>query len=88
MSFTDRYIKLPIRTVDRITGKGDTHTHLKLNPFHIVKYRPAFDSDDINEENEIVQVTDINGEESLIYLTEAEFEKKLNSFYNQQKQQS
>lgn len=78
MSFTDRYIELPIKTTDKLTEES-FDDHMKLNPFHIVKYRPTFDRDDTEEKNEIVAITDITGDVTLVYLTEKQFENLLNN---------
>lgn len=82
--FTDRFIKLPVQVYDRklaeITGNtsNSEESYLKINPFDIVKYRPTWDNDDADN-NEIVSMTDKNGDVTLIYLTVNEFEKLLNN---------
>jgi len=84
MAFTDRYIKLPVKIVDRKMQEmiGDTESEdsfIMINPFEILKYRPSWDNDD-KDQSEITCMTDKNGDTTLIYLTIAEFEKVLNEF--------
>ncbi len=79
MSFTDRYIKVPIKLFDKqikeLTGKYESEdSYLKINPFEIVKYRQSWD-----DGSEIVCVTDKLGDATLVYLTLNEFETLLNN---------
>lgn len=86
MSFTDRFIKLPVRIYDKkakdLTGVEDLEDSWeKINPFEISNYRPAYPSED--EELNCTNVMLKNGEAILTYLSVPEFEKLLNSFTNQ-----
>ena len=83
MAFTDRYIRVPVKIVDRklqeLTGKDvdEEDSFIKINPFNIVKYRPTWDADD-TDKNEIIQIVDSLGDTTLVYLSVQEFEKLLN----------
>lgn len=84
MSFTDRYIKLPIQIYDRkhaeITGQEvGEDSWMKVNPMEIASYRPTYDKDDI-EKKEIVSITTKQGDSTNVYLSPEEFEELLNSF--------
>lgn len=79
--FTDRYIGFPIKVYDTkhkdLTGEEILVDEIeKINPFEISRYRKNNENGD-----ECVTVSFKHGEDSLVYLTMEQFEKKLNTFY-------
>ncbi len=91
MSFTDRYIKLPIKLfnsrdkelLDKKESECDMiDVYARVNPYKIISYRPAIPEEFTYEENNQVctQVNIEDGDGYLVYLPIEEFEKLLNSF--------
>jgi hypothetical protein len=86
MSFTDRFIKVPIHAYSRreeeLTGNAkDFDSWLKLLPFELSNYKPSYD-----EQEPDIEITHImlkNGEGCLVYLSPEAFEKLLNDHNSQ-----
>jgi hypothetical protein len=81
MAFTNRFIKFPIRVFNKeeqsLTNNAEqVDSWLKLNPLQIESYRP-----DIDEEGIGVMLK--SGDSVVVFISEEEFEQKLNSFTNQ-----
>jgi hypothetical protein len=82
MSFTDRFIQLPIKVYDtqqaELTGKTDYYdSFMKVLPLEISNYKPMIDED--NNDVECVSVYMKNGEKFYTYLTMYQFEELLNN---------
>jgi hypothetical protein len=80
MPFTDRFIKVPIRSYDsknaKLMGKEEYFpNHEMILPDEICSYFPSRDTD---EDKEVTQVYMKSGHSFLIYLSIEKFEKLLN----------
>lgn len=85
MSFTDRFLQLPIKVFDKREADLTGHTEyfdsfIKILPFEISSYKPMEDED--NNDVECVSVTLKNGENFYVYLTFYQFEELLNIHQN------
>lgn len=81
MSFTDRFIRLPIKQYnakeEKLTGRKEFEdTYIKINPFEISEYKPTID--DECDDVDCVSVTMKNGNNFYAYLSIKEFENLLN----------
>ncbi|MEO7046576.1 MAG: hypothetical protein ABI091_14795 [Ferruginibacter sp.] len=82
MSFTDRFISLPVKIYDKrekdLTGKENLEESFeKILPFEISNYRKTYDGED---NYDVVNVELKNGGSLLVYLSIEEFEKTINDF--------
>jgi len=83
MSFTDRFIELPIKVYDisdsELTGKTEyEESFMKVNPMEISHYKPTYDGDE-DREIKYVFVTLKNGDGFFVYLSIDAFERLLNA---------
>lgn len=83
MSFTDRFIKLPIRIFNvkqkELTGKEDLEdSYIKINPLDISSYRPSYTDDDNALDHTTIETK--SGDTTTICLTIDEFETAINDF--------
>lgn len=81
MSFTYRFIKIPIKVyntqdADLMGHKTFEDTWMKINPIEISQYKPSHDDD--NESN-CTYLSMRNGDGFYLYLTTDEFEELLNT---------
>lgn len=81
MSFTDRYIKVPIQVFNlkekELTGnENGVDSWMKFLPFELSNYKPSYD--DGEPDVEITHITLKNGYSCLVYISPEEFEKLLN----------
>ena len=81
MSFTDRFIEVPIHAYsvkeERLTGKAkDFESWLKFLPFELSNYKPSVDEDE--PDIEITHIVLKNSYSCLVYLSPEEFERLLN----------
>lgn len=84
MPFTDRFIRVPIKLVDKKLGEltggkklDEEDSYMFINPFNILGYRPAVDKE-FPQLGEITLVRDITGDNTYVYMHIDEFEKLLN----------
>jgi hypothetical protein len=82
MSFTDRFLTVPIKTYNvkhkELTGEEELEDAvMKFNPFEITNYYPV-NADDSDSELSCTRVVLKNGDSTVVYLRMAEFEKLLN----------
>jgi hypothetical protein len=83
MSFTDRFISIPIRIFSQkekeIMGKEQCEDSImRINPFEVSRYYPSDD-----EGTPCTQIVFRDGGSTCAYMTTEEFEKLLNSFITQ-----
>lgn len=80
--FTDRYIKVPIKSVTKnnVTGVETTcDNYMKVNPFNIIYYKPGFDPSHPDED--CITICLPNGERPFVYLSIKAFEILLDKYY-------
>lgn len=78
MSWTDRFIKLPISVYDReeknLTGKENCYdSYMKVLPMDIVSYRPSFAVEE--PDKEITLIVQKSGDSTLVNLQIKDFEE-------------
>jgi hypothetical protein len=83
MSFTDRYITVPIRlikTANESMGIPDegVEATMKIHPTDVCRYYELTD----NENIPCIKIHHKDGDSTLIYLTMTEFENLLNKYYS------
>jgi hypothetical protein len=85
MSFTDRFIEIPIVISDsklgELTGNDDIDevwSYMKLNPFDISRYYPSTSTFQ-EKQYQVTQIIFKAGEGVICYLPTPEFEKLLNT---------
>lgn len=85
MSFTDRFLKVPIRTRaivnENLYGKSQDEyieRYEKINPIEISGYKPSMDY------KNAVSLFLTDGRNFVIFLTEEEFERQLNEWEKKQ----
>ncbi len=79
--FTDRFIKVPIKVVDKeladfAKDEDWDDSWQKINPLEISQYRPSISTD--NQNCTLINMK--NGDEVYAYLTPDQFEKILNAY--------
>ena len=82
MSFTERFIKLPIKCFNQeqyeLTGvQSDADSFQMTNPMHIASYRPSID-----DNGAAVHINFKDGTSILVFYTIEQFESILNKHYN------
>jgi hypothetical protein len=89
MAFTDRFIKLPIKTISASIAEfakpeqWDDNWEA-INPFEISSYRPS--SSDDGTDTKYVNIDMKNGDEIFAYLTPEQFEALLNKHFYENNQ--
>jgi hypothetical protein len=83
MSFTDRYIKIPIRVYDAkqrelTDNEEEIDSSMMINPFKIESYRRSLP--DKRDESETVAIVTDSGDSTTVYMSLEKFENLLNNF--------
>lgn len=87
MTFTDRFLKLPIAVYDKqvknLTGKENIYdSWIKINPHQIESYRPT--SPEGEDDKETTSLFMKSGDSTMIQMPVNEFEELLNNFISNQ----
>lgn len=85
--FTDRFIKVPIKLVDKkheeLMGKTKLEdSYAKILPSDLAQYRPVLDDENENEGNPFIHIGLKSGDRFFVYMDIEEFEKLLNKHQN------
>lgn len=83
MTFTDRFLRLPIAVYDKhvknLTGKENLYdSWIKINPHQIESYRPTNPEGEDDKDTTMVYMK--SGDSSMINMPVDEFEELLNNF--------
>lgn len=82
--FTDRFIRVPIKLLDKkqeeLTGKTELEdSYSKILPSDLAQYRPVVDHENENEGNPFIHIGLKSGDRFFVYMSIKEFETLLNN---------